>query len=205
MSNHNLTERLHALLGDAAGEAQSLNHAYIGTEHLLLALLAAKESLGATALRNLGVDLNAATNRVRTIIHAGRPQPHASSGALLPFTSRSKKVLELAAEEARALNHPFVGTEHLLLGLVAEGKGIAAQVLFDAGVAIANARAEVLAVLGTSPAEVGHTVKAVPPNAPPTRIAVVLEYENGAMVSKHFMTTRDAIAFLENSTPHRLE
>jgi ATP-dependent Clp protease ATP-binding subunit ClpC len=141
--------------------------------------------------------LKAASNRVLTVVQRGRSQHNASSGALLPLTSRAKKVLELAAEEARAWNHSYVGTEHLLLGLVAEGKGIAAQVLFEAGVGLARARAEVLAILGTQPDHVRDTANEVPANEPPSRVAVVLEYKNGAVVSKHSTTTGDAIGFLE--------
>lgn len=150
-----------------------------------------------TALRNLGVDLKAAATRVLTVVRRGRTQLHASSAALLPFTSRAKKVLEIAAGEAQALNHSFVGTEHLLLGLVAEEKGVAAQVLFEAGVGLAKARAEVLAILGTASDQVRHATNEVPANERPSRVAVVLEYQNGAVVSKHFTTMRDAIAFLE--------
>lgn len=97
---------MNTLLGDAAREAQTLGHEYIGTEHLLLALLAAKESCGATALRDLGGDLKVAANRVRTVIHAGSRHLIGSSSALLLFTSRAKKVLNLAADDGRALYHP---------------------------------------------------------------------------------------------------
>lgn len=195
--SYNLTERMHAILRDAAGEAQALNHEYIGTEHLLLALLAANESCGAAALRNLGVDLKAMVNRMLSVVTRGRPQQSTSSRALLPLTTRAKQVLALAAEEARTLNHSYVGTEHLLLGLVAETKGIAAQVLFEAGVGLANARAEVLAILDTAQEDVRHAAHEAPANEPPSRVALVLEYENGAVISKHFTNTREAIAFLE--------
>jgi ATP-dependent Clp protease ATP-binding subunit ClpC len=201
MRSYDFTERMHAILGDAAGEAQALSHEYIGTEHLLLALLAAKESCGATALHNLGVDLKATANRVLTAVQRGRRVISISSAALLPFTSRAKNVLELAAEEARAWNHSHVGTEHLLLGLVAEGKGIAAQVLFEAGVGLANARAAVLAILGTAPDHVTRATKVTPANEQASHVAVVLEYKNGAVVSKHFTTPDDAIAFLEAQRP----
>jgi ATP-dependent Clp protease ATP-binding subunit ClpC len=198
MSSYNFTKSMHALLGNAAGEAQALNQEYIGTEHLLLALLASKESRGATALHNLGVDFEAVANRLLTLLRRGaRRQIAWSSAALLPFTSRAKKVLGLAAEEARALNHAFVGTEHLLLGLVAEEKGVAAQVLFEAGVGLVKARAEVLAILGTGPDHARNLTSNAPANERPSRVAVVLEYQNGAVVSKHFTTTRDAIGFLE--------
>src|SRR3954464_10711935 len=100
IDGYELTQRMHATLGDAAGEAQALNHEYIGTEHLLLALLAARQGAGATALRKLGVDLDAVANRVLTIVRRGSAWNGGSSGALLPLTSRAKKVLALAGEEA---------------------------------------------------------------------------------------------------------
>jgi len=197
LSDYNFTKHMNALLGNAAGEAQTLNHEYIGTEHLLLALLAAKESAGATALHNLGVDLKATANRVVAIVHRGSRHLIGSSVALLPFTSRAKKVLDLAAEEARTWNHSYVGTEHLLLGLIAEGKGIAAQVLFEAGVGLAKARAEVLRILGTELEQVRHATDDSPADEAPSRVAVVLGYKNGAVVSQHFTTPREAIAFRE--------
>jgi ATP-dependent Clp protease ATP-binding subunit ClpC len=197
MTDENFTKRMRALLFDAAGEAQDLNHEYIGTEHLLLALVAARESCGTTALRQLGVDLATMANRVRGIIKRGSGDSHHSSRALLPLTSRAKSVLELAAGHARALNNSYTGTEHLLLGLVAEGKGIAAQVLFESGVDLPKARAEVLRILGTELNRVGDAGDAVPANERPTRVTVVLEFENGATISERFPTTHEAIAFLQ--------
>jgi ATP-dependent Clp protease ATP-binding subunit ClpC len=188
---------MHDLLFAAAGEAQALNHEYIGTEHLLLALLAAPESCGATALGNLRVDLVKTRNRVLAIVHAGKTYQSRPSAALLPLTTRAKTVLALAGEEARSLNHTYTGTEHLLLGLLAEGKGIAAQVLFEAGVALPRARAEVLRIVGVELEPAGNARAEVPTNEAPSRVAVVLEYGNGAVVSKHFATTREAIAFLQ--------
>ena len=151
----------------------------------------------ATMLRELGVDLDAVANRVRNIIQRGRSVGDASSVALLPLTSRAKSVLQLAAEEARRLNHSYVGTEHLLLGLLAEGKGVAAGVLFESGVNLPRARAEVIRMLTFESDQVGDATDEVPTNEPPSRVAVVLEYENGAVLSKHFTTTHEAIAFLQ--------
>ena len=115
----------------------------------------------------------------------------------MPLTSRAKSVLQLAAEEARRLNHSYVGTEHLLLGLLAEGKGVAAGVLFESGVNLPRARAEVIRMLTFESDQVGDATDEVPTNEPPSRVAVVLEYENGAVLSKHFTTTHEAIAFLQ--------
>jgi ATP-dependent Clp protease ATP-binding subunit ClpC len=197
MNDYNYTQRMQATLWDAVAQAQALNHEYIGTEHLLLALLAGRDSCGATALRSLGVDLQATTNRVLAIVQRGWGKHDHSSRALLPFTSRAKKVLELGKEEAQTLNHTFIGTEHLLLGMLAEGKGIAAQVLLDSGVDRDKARSQVLAILGTTSDDDRHRANEVPPGEQPAFVRVVLEYMNGAVLSKQFTTTREAAAFLE--------
>jgi ATP-dependent Clp protease ATP-binding subunit ClpC len=197
MNGYNFSLELQATLADAAGQAQTLNHEYIGTEHLLLALLATPESGAARALHNLGVDAKATAKRLLSIIHKGQTQHTRSSGALLPLTSRSKKVVELAAKEALALHHDYIGTEHLLLGMLAEGKGIAVGVLFDTGVSLANARAAILEILDATLVDVRQATIVPPANESPSRIAIVLEYQNGAIVSQHFTTTGDAIAFLE--------
>ena len=197
IEGYDFTERMEATLWDAVGEAQALNHEYIGTEHLLIALLRAREGCGATALRRLGVDVHAATKRVLTVVQRGKGEHTTSSGALLPFTSRSKKVLELAKEEAQALHHPLIGTEHLLLGILAEGKGIAAQVLVAAGVGLEKARGQVIAVCETTSDDDRGRDKEVPVGEQPAIVRVALEYMNGAIVSKQFTTTREATAFLE--------
>lgn len=197
MDEYNFTERLQATLGDAAGHAQALNHEYIGTEHLLLALLSARDGSGAAALRILGVDRQAAVNRLLEIVRRGSGMHHASSGALLPFTSRAKKVLGLALEHARALNQHRIDTEHLLLGLIAEQRGVAAQVLRDAGVDFDKARSAVLAAREMASDDERHRTKDVPAGEPPALLRVVVEYGNGATVSKQFATVREAVVFLE--------
>jgi len=143
-NGYNFTERVRDVLALARAEALRLKHEYIGTEHILLGLLKEGQGTGATALRNLGVDFTAVTASVERTIKRGR----GSGDADLPFTSRAKKVLELAMSTARELSHHYVGTEHVLLGLLAEEHGIAAQLLNEAGVTFDAARAEVRAVLG---------------------------------------------------------
>ena len=184
------------MLSEAGGEAQALNHEYIGTEHLLLALLGARDGRGAAAIRRLGIDRHAAVNRVLEIVQRGRGIHHVSSAALLPLTSRAKKVLELGRDQARALNDGRIGSEHLLLGLVAEAKGVAAQVLGDAGVDFAKAHSAVLAILGSISDDERRTNE-VPAGEEPAFLRIVLEYNNGAVVSKHFTTIGEAVVFLE--------
>ena len=150
MTGYNFTERVRKVLALAREEANELHHEYVGTEHILLALLREGEGVASTVLQNQGVNEEAMRDRMLSIIAMGKSDQLRMD---LPYTSRAKKVLELAMHEARELNHAYVGTEHLLLGLIAEEKGIAAQVLIDAGVTLDVARAETLRILGT---EVPH-------------------------------------------------
>ena len=117
------TERARRVLTLAQEEAQRFNHNYIGTEHLLLGLVREGDGVAAKVLSNLGVDLNKVRSAVEFIIGRG---DRAGTGEI-GLTPRAKKVIELAVDEARRLNHSYIGTEHLLLGLVREGEGIAAR------------------------------------------------------------------------------
>lgn len=147
MNGYNFTERVRKVLAGARNEANALRHEYVGTEHVLLALMAEGEGLGSTVIENLGGNGHGLRERLMEVVRAGpieySPRPD------LPYTSRAKKVLELAMSEARQLDHSYVGTEHLLLGLLAERKGIAAQVLNDSGITLDNARQETLRILGS--------------------------------------------------------
>jgi ATP-dependent Clp protease ATP-binding subunit ClpC len=131
----------------AREEAARLHHEYVGTEHILLGLIREGEGVAAAVLTNLNVDLDEIQQKIEETVKKGKAPT--ASGPDLPYTSRAKKVLELAMSEARELNHSYVGTEHLLLGLLREEKGIAAQVLTDAGVNLEQARAETLRLLGS--------------------------------------------------------
>ena len=145
MNGYNFTERVRKVLAMAREEASRLHHEYVGTEHILLGLIREGEGVAATVLQNLNVDLDEIQQKIEETVKKGKA-PQASD---LPYTSRAKKVLELAMAEARDLSHSYVGTEHLLLGLLREEKGIAAQVLADAGINLDAARAETLRLLGT--------------------------------------------------------
>jgi carboxymethylenebutenolidase len=148
MNGYNFTERVRKVLAMAREESVRLHHEYVGTEHQLLGLLREGEGVGVTAMKNLGADLDQLRQRIEAAVQAGPPGRHV--GPDLPYSSRAKKALELAMSEARALSHSYVGTEHLLLGLLREEQGIAAQVLVSFGVSLDRARAEVLRILGTS-------------------------------------------------------
>src|SRR6188768_1161551 len=147
MNGYNFTERVRKVLAMAREESARLHHEYVGTEHILLGILHEAEGVAATVLANLSVEADEMELKIAQIIKSGRPGKHV--GPDLPYTSRAKKVLEFAMSEARELNHTYVGTEHLLLGLLREEKGIAAQVLNDSGVSLETARAETLRILGT--------------------------------------------------------
>src|ERR1041385_702647 len=147
MNGYNFTDRVRKVLQMAREEAARLHHEYVGTEHILLGLIREGEGVAAAVLTNLNVDLDDIQQKIEETVKKGKAA--AAPGPDLPYTSRAKKVLELAMTEARELNHSYVGTEHLLLGLLREEKGIAAQVLTDAGVTLEQSRAETLRLLGS--------------------------------------------------------
>jgi len=164
MNGYNFTERVRKVLAMAREEAARLHHEYVGTEHILLGLIREGEGVAATVLQNLNVELDEIQQKIEETVKKGKAAQ--ATGPDLPYTSRAKKVLELAMSEARELGHSYVGTEHLLLGLLREEKGIAAQVLTDAGVNLEAARAETLRILGTDvQAQSGGTQQ--PAGAPP--------------------------------------
>ncbi len=162
MNGYNFTDRVRKVLQMAREEAARLHHEYVGTEHILLGLIREGEGVAAAVLTNLNVDLEDIQQKIEETVKKGKAA--AAAGPDLPYTSRAKKVLELAMSEARELNHSYVGTEHLLLGLLREEKGIAAQVLTDAGVNLEQARAETLRLLGS---EMPSTAPAGGPAAQP--------------------------------------
>ena len=134
------TDRARRVVVFAQEEARDLNHDYIGTEHLLLGLMRDTDSVAARALRGLDIGQDAAREQVIEIIGRGQRSP---SGHI-PFTPRAKKVLELSLREALQLNHNYIGTEHILLGLVGEGEGVAAQVLIKLGGSLSRVRDKVI-------------------------------------------------------------
>jgi ATP-dependent Clp protease ATP-binding subunit ClpC len=138
----------------AREEAVRLQHDYVGTEHILLGLIREGEGVAAAVLMNLDVDLDQVQERTEEQVRKGKAG--AAMGEL-PYTSRAKKVLEFAVAEARELSHSYVGTEHLLLGLLREEKGVAAQVLESLGVTLEHAREQTLKLLGTDMPSSGQT------------------------------------------------
>ena len=148
------TDRARRVVVLAQEEARLLNHNYIGTEHILLGLIHEGEGVAAKALESLGISLEKVRQQVEEIIGAGQSPP---SGHI-PFTPRAKKVLELSLREALQLGHNYIGTEHILLGLIREGEGVAAQVLVKLGADLGRVRQQVIQLLsGYSGAKEGAT------------------------------------------------
>jgi ATP-dependent Clp protease ATP-binding subunit ClpC len=199
MHGYNFTERVRKVLVMAREESARFDHEYVGTEHILLGLIREGEGVAATVLQNLNVDVDGLRDRIEAIVKRGRPTSR--SGPDLPYTSRAKKVLELSMTEARDLSHSYVGTEHLLLGLLAEEKGIAAQVLDFAGVELDPARAEILRILGAemprpTPTLASESLGTPPPRGTVERVEVVLHYKDGRRFQASFESPHDAQGFL---------
>jgi ATP-dependent Clp protease ATP-binding subunit ClpC len=141
------TERAQRVLYLSQEEARKLGHSFVGTEHVLLALTHESQGVAGRALHNMGVEPEAVRHEVESIIGRGEP----GQAEMVGLSPRAKRVLELAIDEARLMGHGYVGTEHLLLGLLREGEGVAAQVLENLGIDLDRARSEVLELLGGRP------------------------------------------------------
>ncbi|HHT9133164.1 MAG TPA: Clp protease N-terminal domain-containing protein, partial [Candidatus Tripitaka californicus] len=139
------TDRARKVMALAREEARRYNHEYIGTEHILLGLVKEGSGVAATVLQNLDIELKKIRMEIEKIVQTG---PDLVSVGQLPFTPKVKKVLEYAMEEAKNLGHNYIGTEHLLLGLLREQEGVAAQVLLNLGVKLEDVREEVINLLG---------------------------------------------------------
>jgi ATP-dependent Clp protease ATP-binding subunit ClpC len=159
------TDRARRVVVLAQEEARMLNHNYIGTEHILLGLIHEGEGVAAKALESLGISLEAVRQQVEEIIGQGQQAP---SGHI-PFTPRAKKVLELSLREALQLGHDYIGTEHILLGLIREGEGVAAQVLVRLGADLNRVRQQVIQLLHEEPGAELETAHARPWPRPAAR------------------------------------
>jgi ATP-dependent Clp protease ATP-binding subunit ClpC len=138
------TDRARRAVVQAQDEARTLNHDFIGTEHILLGLVGEGQGVAAKALESLGVSMEAVRQRVEDIVPPGQVEVRTGH---IPFTPRAKKVLELSLSEAKLLGHRYIGTEHILLGLLREGEGVAAQVLTALGADLDGVRERVLQLL----------------------------------------------------------
>lgn len=205
MNGYNFTQRVRLALMRARQEALALRHNYVGTEHILLGLIGEANSVAAAVLANAGLDVSRIRASLMEAVKPGRDAPATSGGVLrsvasaitgdrspeVPYTSRSKKALELAMVEARELGHSHVGTEHLLLGLLREEKGIAAQVLHTLGLTCEAARSDALAILGRNVREESTEDRAV-------RVTVVMERPGGEIEARKFSSPSEAARYLRH-------
>src|SRR5579872_7501940 len=139
---NNFTPRAQQVLALARKEADRFHHNYVGTEHILLGLIKLGQGVAVSVLQKMGLDLETVRRAVENQVGSG-VESHINS-VNIPFTPRVKKVLNLAAKEAKALNHSYIGTEHILLGLLREGEGVAARVLQSLDIDIERTRNEIL-------------------------------------------------------------
>jgi len=194
MNGYNFTMRVRRALALAREESARLRHEYVGTEHLLLGIAAESAEAPSSVLELFGLEQRDVVLLIEESIERGGGSP---PGRDLPYTSRAKRVLELAMSEARELGHDYVDTEHLLLGLLAEGKGIAAQVLQQLGVSLTEARSKVAERLG-SPAR--FTVPEPAAGDTPSSVIVTLRYAGGASRVWRFSSASGAIQFLQGQS-----
>src|SRR5246127_1131481 len=166
------TDRARRVVVLAQEEARMLNHNYIGTEHILLGLIHEGEGVAAKSLESLGISLEGVRSQVEEIIGQGQQAP---SGHI-PFTPRAKKVLELSLREALQRGHNYIGTEHILLGLIREGEGVAAQVLVKLGADLNRVRQQVIQLLsgyqGKEPVESGSRGRGGESGSPSTSLVL---------------------------------
>src|SRR5262245_57491908 len=151
MNGYNFTDRVRRVLAGARGEAIELYHPYVGTEHILLSIAKDGDGVAAAVIENLGGRRDEIVDRVLRIVVRGPSLGRI--GPDLPYTSRAKKALELSMSEARIMSENYVNTEHLLLGLIAEERGIGAQVLMSVGVTLDRARHETIRLLNVNSTE----------------------------------------------------
>jgi ATP-dependent Clp protease ATP-binding subunit ClpA len=161
------TDRARRVVVLAQEEARMLNHNYIGTEHILLGLIHEGDGVAARALESLGISLDAVRQQIEEIIGQGQQAP---SGHI-PFTPRAKKVLELSRRESAQLGHNYIGTEHILLGLIREGDGVAAQVLVTLGADLNRVRLQVIELIS------GGQRQPQPGRRPPREGAIITELQ----------------------------
>lgn len=196
MRGYNFTDGVRTVLAHARDEAARFNHEYVGTEHMLLGIVKRGEGAAIRMLDELDVDPQRLRATLEETVKRGKASQ--TTGPDLPYTSRAKVVLELAMKVAQEHAHSYVGSEHLLLGLLREKNGIAAQVLIDAGVTEAAAGEAMLEVLdayaesrGSLQAEVHMPARRIP-----TLVVVEVRYDGGWTLRREFRTSEEAMAFL---------
>lgn len=188
MNGYNFTDRVRSALQAARQEAARLHHEYVGTEHLLLGLLCIPESTAVKLLATLQVDLGALKADVERAVKQGSATR--DPGADLPYTSRAKKILELAMGAARELRDPYVGTAHVLLGIVQEEKGVAARALLQAGITVPSLRSVLDASRGKAPEDAG------PESERPVAYTLAADFADGRQLTQRFVHALDVMKYL---------
>jgi hypothetical protein len=173
------TDRARRVVTLAQEEARMLNHNYIGTEHILLGLIHEGDGVAAKALESLGISLDAVRQQVEEIIGQGQQAPSPSEG--IPFTPRAKKVLELSLRESLQLGQNYIGTEHILLGLIREGDGVAAQVLVNLGAELNRVRQQVIQLISGQEPQSGR--RPAREGAPVTEVQARLDVVEGRLAA----------------------
>jgi ATP-dependent Clp protease ATP-binding subunit ClpC len=188
MNGYNFTERVRRVLMTAREESIRRHHRYVGPEHILLGLLGEGDGVAAVVLRNHQIDLDALN---RTVAPG---TPGNESGPDLPYSQDGKRVLEFAIREARRLQHSYVGTEHLLLGVLSV-KGVTSEFLRSAGITVESAREEIVALLG-SPISAETHRQDERGSGVPESVTVIVEYAGGALRARKFVHAHDAVEYL---------
>ena len=174
------TDRARRVVVVAQEESRSLGHDYIGTEHILLGLVQEGEGVAAQALEALGIGLDALRHQVEEIVGRGKETP----GGHIPFTPRAKKVLELSLREALQLGHDYIGTEHILLGLIREGEGVAARVLVSLGADLNMVRQQVIQLLQSHQIEGQERLSSTRVAGPSARLELIVNRQTEAIVGR---------------------
>jgi ATP-dependent Clp protease ATP-binding subunit ClpC len=194
----NFTETVRRALAEARVEAPRLRHEYVGTEHVLLGLIAAGPNVATRVVEACGVRPDTLRDRIDGIVTKGHGSPTYDAG--LPYTSRAKKVLELAMSEASDLDHDYVGTQHALLGLLREEKGIGAQVLIDSGITLDAARERVRRLHAASIPD-GEVIRSPHDARPPAPQSQMAGMNPGALLRLLVSVPQVAAVFAE----HRID
>lgn len=188
-TGYNFSERVRRVINRAREDAHASQHEYVGTEHMLLSLIREQDGVAFAVLQAHDVQADTVEQLLRKHMEPGK---YASEPTDIPFTSRTKRILELSMVEARGFNHSYVGTEHLLLGILCEEKSVAAQVLTQLGFKLDEVRAETLRLLGTG---VPADARSVPAGDGDIKIAIRIR--DGGTLHRTFHDVQAAIAFLK--------
>lgn len=187
------TDRARRAVVLAQEEARMLNHNYIGTEHILLGLIHEGEGVAAKSIESLGISLEDVRLKVKEVIGQGQVAPTGH----IPFTPRGKKVLELSLREALQLGHNYIGTEHILLGLIREGEGVAAQILIMLGLELTRVRQVVIQVLGGMKSSIKYRIRRCCPKCGKWNIQTAVDHRTGVELYPTWQAAFDKVVQMQ--------